>query len=202
MIENLEELLSELKPNDVSRFSLAAAETLWLTLRNTYAKEFNGDTNITSDIFDKAWLLVAGQLKDTTVEQLETTAKNQIPDLDNFMDIFESAWRTALASAAQNAATSVWLAICGLATEPLGAAMDTVDITANTLDILITTQYSIEHGNDAFPSEEDITAHPLYQHEAKRQQDAIQALKNGKTENFRSEFVTLLNLESLGVPSI
>lgn len=202
MIENLEELLSELKPNDISRFSLASAETLWLTLRNTYAKEFNGNIDITSDIFDKAWLLVAGQLKDTTVDQLETAAKNQIPDLDNFMDIFESAWRTALASAAQNAATGVWLAICGLSIEPLGAALDTVDITASTLDILISTQYSIEHGNDAFPSDEEIEAHPLYQGEMRRQRDAIQILKSGKTDDFRSEFVTLLNLESLGLPPI
>ncbi|MCF6405440.1 DUF416 family protein [Chitinophaga filiformis] len=200
MIENLEELLSELNPNDVSRFSLAGAETLWLTFRNIYAKEFGGDINITSDIFDKAWLLVAGQLKDTTVDQLEEAAKNQIPDLDNFMDIFESAWRTTLASAAQNAATGVWLAICGLAVEPLGAALDTTDIIRNTLDILISTQFSTEHGDDAYPSEEDVESHPLYQHEVTRQREAIQALKNGKAATFRSEFVTQMNLEALGIP--
>ncbi|SDF62900.1 DUF416 family protein [Chitinophaga filiformis] len=200
MIENLEELLSELNPNDISRFSLAGAETLWLTFRNTYTNEFKGDVNITADLFDKAWLLVSGQLKDTTVEQLETTAKEQIPDLDNFMDIFESAWRTTLASATQNAATGVWLAICGLATEPIGSAMDTADIIANTLDILISTQYSVEHGNDEYPSEEDVTGHPLYQHEKTRQLEAIQALKNGKAATFRAEFVTLMNLETLGIP--
>jgi len=201
MIENLEELLSELNSNDVSRFSLAGAETLWLTFKDIYAKEFKGDVNITSDLFDKAWLLVSGQLKDTTVDQLEDAAKNQIPDLDNFMDIFESAWRTTLASAAQNAATGVWLAICGLAVEPLGNAMDTADIISNTLDILISTQYSVEHGNDEYPSEEDVKEHPLYQREKTRQLEAIQALKSGKAASFRSEFVTLMNLETLGIPA-
>lgn len=202
MLDNLEELLSELNPNDISRFSLAGAETLWLSFRNIYAKEFGGDIQITSDIFDKAWLLVAGQLKGTTVDQLETAAKEQIPDLDNFMDIFESAWRTTLASSAQNAATGVWLAICGLAVEPLGAALDTTDIIANTLDILISTQYSAQHGNEAYPSEEDIESHPLYQQEMTRQREAIQALKSGKAANFRSEFVSLINLEALGIPQV
>jgi uncharacterized protein YjaG (DUF416 family) len=202
MIENLEELLSELNPNDISRFSLAGAETLWLTFRSTYSSEFQGDVSITAEIFDKAWLLVAGQLKDTTVEQLETMAKDQIPDLDNYMDIFESAWRTTLASAAQNAATGVWMAICGLAIEPLGAAVDTTDIIRNTLDILISTQYSMEHGDNAFPEEEDIEKHPLYQEEVRRQIEAVYALKNGKSADFRSEFVRMMNLGGLGIPLI
>jgi hypothetical protein len=199
MIENLEELLSELTPNDISRFSLAGAETLWLTFRKTYEDEFEGDTSKTAEIFDKAWLLVAGQLKDTTVEQLETMAKDQIPDLDNYMDIFDSAWRTTLASATQNAATGVWLAICGLAIEPLGSALDTADVTRNTLDILISTQFSLEKGNDAFPEEEDIETHPLYQEEVNRQLEAIAALKKGKQATFRQEFVRLMQLNKLGI---
>lgn len=199
MTENLEELLSELTPNDVSRFSLAGAETLWLTFRKVYEDEFNGDVNKTAEIFDKAWLLVSGQLKDTTVEELETMAKDQIPDLDNFMGIFESAWRTTLASSAQNAATGVWLAICGLAVEPVGAALDTTDIIRNTLDILISTQFSAEKGEDFFPEEEDIETHPLFEEEVNRQQEAIAALKNGKQSTFRQDFVRLIQLNKLGI---
>ncbi|TWV99349.1 DUF416 family protein [Chitinophaga pinensis] len=93
MTEQLEEQLESLSPNDISRFSLAAAETLWLTFKKIYEKEFSGDIAQTDIIFDKAWLLVAGQLKDTTAEQLETMAQDQIPNLDNHMEIFESAWR-------------------------------------------------------------------------------------------------------------
>ncbi|MBW8687291.1 DUF416 family protein [Chitinophaga rhizophila] len=199
MIDNLEELLSKLTPNDISRFSLAGAETLWLSFRKIYEDEFEGDASKTAEVFDKAWLLVSGQLKDTTVEQLEIIAKEQIPDLDNYMDIFDSAWRTTLASGAQNAATCTWLAICGLAVEPLGSALDTTDIIRNTLDILISTQINQEKGDDYFPEQEEIEAHPLYQVEINRQREAIAALKNGKQASFRQDFVQLIQLNKLGI---
>lgn len=202
MIEYLEEHLAELYPNDISRFSLAGAETLWLSLQRTYEKEFKGNINITSELFDKAWLLVDGQLNDTTSDQLEAAARSQIPDLDNFMDVFESAWRSALASAAQNAATGVWLSVRGLGLNPLDAAIDTADIIASTLDLLISTQYSTTHSNDMFPPEEYIVEHALYQQEIKRQRSAIDALKNGRTADFRPAFVARLNLETLGLPPL
>lgn len=200
MTEQIEDLLYEIKPNDISRFSLATAETLWLTLRNIYVREFGGNIDITADIFDKAWLLVAGQLKDTTANQLEVMARDQIPNLDNFMDIFESAWRTTLASAAQEAATVVWMAVSGLAVEPMANALDTMDIVRNTLDVLISTQFSEEKGKEEFPDDEFIEQHPLYQQEAARQLESLKALKSGKTENFRSEYVRLLDLSALRIP--
>jgi len=200
MNEQIEDLLYELKPNDISRFSLATAETLWLTLRNIYSREFGGDINITADIFDKAWLLVAGQLKDTTADQLESMARDQIPNLDNFMDIFESAWRTTLASAAQEAATIVWMAISGLAVEPMANALDTMDMERNTLDVLISTQFSEEKGQDVFPEDDYIEQHPLFQQEAARQLESLKALKSGKTDNFRLEYVRLLDLSVLRIP--
>jgi hypothetical protein len=199
MTEQLEEQLESLSPNDISRFSLAAAETLWLTFKKIYEKEFDGDVAKTDVIFDKAWLLVAGQLKDTTAEELDTMAQDQIPNLDNHMEIFESVWRSTLASSAQNAATAVWMAVSGLAEDPIDTSFEVIDIIRNTLDILISTQLSEEKGNDYMAEEEEIESHALYQDELQRQIEAVRALKSGKSATFRQEFVQLMQLNELGI---
>ncbi|MCF6402947.1 DUF416 family protein [Chitinophaga filiformis] len=195
MLENLEEALSALDEKDISRLALTNAETLWITFRDVYRKEYRGNAAQIDKSLDEAWSVSnTGNITDT--ERLELAVKEEIPDMDDYSDIFETEWRSALASAAQNAVISVWQAISSLHSGAISKAMETATITDNTIDLLINTRQSIDKGDDFDYDDEYVQQHQLMQEELKRQSDAIAAIKSGETE-LRAKFVHPLRLDRL-----
>jgi hypothetical protein len=199
MIENLEEILLSLPKKDVSRFALACAETLWVSFKPIYEKEYKGDAAAIDQNIHEAWSVLSGELDEVNVSELESAARAQVPDMDDYDDIYETEWRSAQASSAQNASISVWIAISGLQSETVKKAMECIKVTYNTLDLLINTKQSIEKGDDFEYDDAYVQQHPLAQAEQTRQQYSLAALKGGDTADFRSSFVRAWALDSLGI---
>jgi hypothetical protein len=195
MLENLKETLSTLEKKDVSRFALTNAESLWITFRDVYRKEYSGDATLIDKSIDEAWAL-SNAGSDTDTQRLEMAVKAEIPDMDDYSDIYETEWRSALASAAQNAVISVWQAISSFHGDAVHNAMETATITDNTIDLLINTRQSIDKGDDFEYDDGYVQQHQLTQEELKRQRDAITAIKDGETE-LRAKFVRPLGVEQL-----
>lgn len=196
MLENLEETLEALGEQDLSRYALANAESLWITFRDVYEKEFDGDAALINKHLDSAWALVDAEDR-TEAAEMEEEVKSQIPDLDDYDEVYATEWRSAHASAAQNAVISVWQAIASLHSgEGVQNAIETASITESTIDLLINTRQSIVEGDSFDYDDEFVENHQMMQDELARQQESIDALQGD--DNDIRKFVRPLSLDALG----
>jgi hypothetical protein len=194
MLEKLEDTLFNLSAKDQQQFALASAGSLWVTFKDVYEKEYNGDATVIENSLQDGWAFCNGE-QGINPEQLAEAAKAQIPDMDDYNDIYETEWRSALASGAQNAAISVWVALVGLSRETGQKALETARIIDNTIDLLVNTRLSMTAGDDFDYDEDAVQEHPVMQAELKRQQDAIDTIKAGG--DVRTSAVRALPMENL-----